>query len=238
MSRIRRLALLLVAVSVACGGSTGDKIVVSAASSLTDAFGAVEVAFEAAHPGIDVVLNFGASSTLREQIAEGAPVDVFAAALPSEIEAIAGLLGEAKTFAINELVIAVAPGNPGDVRTLDDFERDELLLGVCVAAAPCGALAREAFAAVDVEPSIDSEEPNVRALLTKVAGGELDAGIVYVTDLIGGGEGLPLLFGPTAEYPIAAVHNGPNPVGAASFVAFVLSDEGRSILAEYGFGSP
>ena len=188
---------------------------------------------------IDVVLNLGSSATLRDQIEGGAPVDVFASADEVAVEDIAGLLEEPHVFAVNRLAIAVPIGNPAGVVDLLDFERAGPLLGVCVRAAPCGKLAVAAFAAAGVVPSIDSEEPNVRALLAKVAAGELDAGVVYVTDLADPGvEGISIEGGPETVYSIAIVLDGPNRDAAAAFVAFVLSAEGQAILAEYGFGSP
>jgi molybdate transport system substrate-binding protein len=94
-----------------------------------------------------------------------------------------------------------------------------------------------------VTPAIDTNEPDVRALLTKIAAGELDAGISYVTDVLSAdgtvdGVDIPEQVNVIAAYPIAALANGPNPEGATAFVAFVISEEGQAILASYGFSSP
>jgi molybdate transport system substrate-binding protein len=240
MARVRSIALVLAVLAAACGGSgRSGEVVVSAASSLTDAFAEMGSAFEAANPGTDVVLNFGSSATLRDQIGGGAPVDVFAPADLTTLNEVGDLLGEPRVFATNRLAIAVPVGNPAGVQNLSDFERADLLLGVCVPVAPCGRLAVEAFAAAGVVPAIDSEEPNVRALLTKVAAGELDAGVVYATDTTAPEvEGISVAAGPETRYPIARVLGGPSPDAAEAFIAFVLSAEGQAILAEYGFGSP
>lgn len=227
----------------ACGGSTEsrDEILVSAASSLTDVFGEIGDMFEAEHPGADVVFNFAASSTLREQILQGAPVDVFASADIANMERATD--DHYELFASNRARIAVPTGNPAGVTGLADFGRDDLLLGLCAAGAPCGDLAREVLSSAGITPVIDTVEPNVRSLVTKVAAAELDAAIVYATDVTGSDsevEGLDIEseHSPVAFYPIAVVTDGPNPEGAAAFVEFVLSPAGREILAEYGFGSP
>lgn len=246
-----RMALLmaLVVVLAACGddgGSVEGELLVSAAASLTDAFADVEAAFEDANPDVDVVLNLGSSSSLREQILEGAPADVFASANTSNMDQVveAGEVeGEPEIFVRNLLQIAVPSGNPAGVTGLEDFGRDELLIGLCAEEVPCGDFAREALANAGVTPAIDTNEPDVRALLTKVEVGELDAGITYVTDVssTGGtvdGVDIPEDQNVVASYPIAALTNAPNPDAAAAFVAFVLSDEGQAILAEYGFAAP
>lgn len=246
-----RMALLMALVVVlgACGddgGSVEGELLVSAAASLTDAFADVEAAFEDANPDVDVVLNLGSSSSLREQILEGAPADVFASANTSNMDQVveAGEVeGEPEIFVRNLLQIAVPSGNPAGVTGLEDFGRDELLIGLCAEEVPCGDFAREALANAGVTPAIDTNEPDVRALLTKVEAGELDAGITYVTDVssTGGtvdGVDIPEDQNVVASYPIAALTNAPNPDAAAAFVAFVLSDEGQAILAEYGFAAP
>ena len=222
------------------------ELLVSAAASLTDAFAEVEAAFEAANPGVDVVLNLGSSSSLREQILEGAPADVFASANTSNMDQVAEageVEGEAEIFVLNELQIAVPAGNPAGVTGLDDFANEDLLIGLCAEEVPCGSFGREALEKAGVTPAIDTNEPDVRALLTKVEAGELDAGIVYVTDVLstaGAVEGIdiPDEFNVVAAYPIAALVNAPNPDAAAAFVDFVLSDEGQAILVEFGFSSP
>ncbi|MDX1690099.1 MAG: molybdate ABC transporter substrate-binding protein [Acidimicrobiia bacterium] len=225
----------------ACGTSSGGEIVVSAASSLTDAFGAVETAYEDAHPGVDVVVNTAGSRALAEQILQGAPVDVFAPADTAVMDRVTDHVADAVVFATNRPALVVPRGNPGGVTGLADLARDDLLVGLCAEGIPCGDVARAALARAEVTVSPATEEPNVRALLTKVEAGELDAGIVYATDAAAGAvETVPITGAPdlVVRYPIAAVTAAPNPGGAADFVAFVLSDDGRAILDEYGFGSP
>jgi molybdate transport system substrate-binding protein len=247
------IALTLLA---ACGGSQvtattlagpafEGQLLVSAAASLTDAFAEIESVFETSHPEFEVVLNFGSSSALREQILEGAPADVFASANSSNMDQVveAGEADDPHIFANNLLQIAVPVGNEAGVRGLADFANDALLIGLCAEEVPCGDLGRQALEKAGVIPAIDTDEPDVRALLTKIEAGELDAGIVYVTDIAsaaGTVEGIeiPAEHNVSAQYPITALLNAPNPDAADAFVAFVLSDDGQEILGQFGFIAP
>lgn len=234
--------LLSVAVLPACSADRAETIVVGAAASLTDAFDEIAAAFEAANPGVDVELTFAGSSSLREQILDGAPLDVFASAnletMQSVVEAGRVTGGAAQEFTSNSLTIVVPPGNRGAVTSLEDFARPGLLIGLCAEAVPCGDFARQALDRAGVTPSVDTDEPDVRALLTKVSLGELDAGIVYRTDVTSAdveSVAIPEQFDVTAHYAIASIEDGSPHAGA--FVAFVLSDEGQAILERHGFGT-
>ena len=237
------IGLLVVA---ACGGSgsPAGEVLVSAAASLTEAFSAVEAAFESRNSVFDVLLNSGSSSSLREQIFEGAPVDVFASANPANMDQVieAGATATSTVFALNSLQIAVPRGNPAGVGGLADFANPDLLIGLCAAGVPCGDFGRQSLEAAGVVPAIDTEEPDVRALLTKIEAGELDAGIVYVTDVLASGAvdaiEIPEEFNIVAEYLLAALTEAPNPSGAQAFVSFVLSESGQAIMRQYGFESP
>jgi molybdate transport system substrate-binding protein len=230
---------------VACGSSpaSAQRVYVSAAASLTDVFAAMESAFEEATPGVDIVLNLAGSSTLRDQILEGAPVDVFASADRVNMVSLAKageLAGEPEVFARNHLEIAVPTGNPAGVLGLADFADRDLLIGLCIAQAPCGALALRALDNAGVTAAIDTNEPNVRALLTKIEAGELDAGITYLTDIVAAegavdGISIPDEVNVETEYPIAVVAGAARPALARVFVDFVLSDEGQALLADHGF---
>lgn len=238
------MAAVVLLVSCSSGGRT--ELLVSAAASLADGFADIEAAFEIEHPDVDVVLNLAGSSALREQILAGAPTAVFASAsetIMSDV-ASAGLLREpARVFATNKLAIAVPLGNPAGIVGLDDFARPELLLGLCAAGVPCGDFARTALQRAGVVPAVDTDEPNVRALLTKIELGDLDAGIVYVTDVISRAsfvDEVPISsdVNPSAQYPIAVLAESAEQGAASGFVSFVLSTEGRAILADQGFGVP
>ena len=222
----------------------GD-ITVFAAASLTDAFTEAGTAFESENPDVSVEFNFAASSALREQILAGAPADVFASANTSNMDQVVegGVASDPENFVTNRLQIAVPAGNDAGVTGLDDFADADLLIGLCAEEVPCGEFAREALANAGVTPSIDTNEPDVRSLLTKVEVGDLDAGIVYVTDVIAAGDAvegvdIPADVNVIATYPIAALTDAGNAEVADAFVQFVLSDEGQEVLGSYGFDAP
>jgi molybdate transport system substrate-binding protein len=218
-------------------------VTVFAAASLTDVFTEATDAFETANPGVTVTLNFGASSALREQILAGAPADVFASADTSNMDQLVGGLkieGQPDVFAHNAMEIAVPEGNPGDVTGLDDFGNADKLIGLCAAEVPCGKLGREVLGNAGVTPAQDTDEPDVRSLLTKVTAGDLDAGIVYVTDVKASadtveGVEIPDADNATTDYPVGVVAGSSNQEVAAAFVAFLLSDDGQEILTTAGF---
>jgi len=222
----------------------GD-ITVFAAASLTDAFTELGTTFESENQDVSVELNFGASSALREQILAGAPADVFASANTSNMDQVVegGAATDPENFVTNQLQIAVPAGNDAGVTGLDDFANPDLLIGLCAEEVPCGEFGREALANAGVTPSIDTNEPDVRSLLTKVEAGDLDAGIVYMTDVLAAGDtvegiDIPADENVVATYPIATLSDDPNAEVADAFVEFVLSDEGQEILDSYGFDAP
>lgn len=222
---------------------TGD-IVVFAAASLTDSFTSIGEEFESDHPDVDITFNFAASSDLVGQINEGAPADVFASADQNNMNKLTEAGNnedEPQTFATNSLAIIVEPGNPEGVTGVESLEDPDLIVVTCAPEVPIGAYSQEVFenAGVDVDP--DSFEENVKGVVTKVVEGEADAGLVYATDVIAAGDDaegveIPTDINVVAEYPIAVTADAPNADGAAAFEAFVLSDDGQAVLAEYGFG--
>lgn len=213
---------------------------VSAAASLQRSFDEIARAFEGEHPGVAVRTVYDGSSTLATQIGEGAPVDVFASADEKNMDKVAAQAPDPRVFAANTLVIAVPTGNPGGVSALTDLARVTTVL--CAPEVPCGTASATllADAGVDVVPA--SVEQNVTAVLTKVAAGEADAGLVYATDVVARDDVEALVpAGADAvvnRYPIAALTDAPNPTAAAAFVDFVLSERGQTILADAGFRAP
>ncbi len=245
------LALLLIVSGASCGATSEKEaattVLVFGASSLTDAFADIEAAFEQANPDLDVKLNLAGSSALREQVLEGAPADVFASADWRHVEALieAGEVAEdaATAFARNRLQVAVPEGNPAGVGSLSDLADEDLLVGLCATGVPCGDLARQALATVGIEAAVDTNEPDVRSLLTKIGAGELDAGIVYATDVASAAEsvdGIPIdpQVQPDIVYPAAVTSRAPNPTGAAAFVRFLVTEPAQTIMAGHGFEAP
>jgi molybdate transport system substrate-binding protein len=230
----------------ASGAPQERTLTVSAAASLTDVFTELEARFEAADPGVDVVLNFGASSDLSSQIVNGAPADVFASANDTQMTVVAdaGLVeGEAQVFVTNRLQIAVAPGNPEGVTGFADLTDPAITLVVCAPQVPCGAATDAVETATGVTLTPVSEEPDVRSVLSKVTSGEADAGLVYVTDVISAGDEVDGVDFPESaealnDYPIAALTDAPQPELAAAFVELVLGPEGAAVFGAAGFGTP
>jgi molybdate transport system substrate-binding protein len=219
---------------------------VFAAASLTESFKAIGAAFQQAHPGGAPQFNFAGSSTLVRQIREGAPADVFASADEANMQKLADageLVGPPCIFATNRLAIAVTPGNPRDIGALSDLAAADLTLALAAPAVPVGKYAAEAFAEAGLTMPAASQEPDVRGVLNKVALGEADAGIVYVTDVRAAGARVDVVAIPdqdnvVARYPIAVVKHATDAARAAAFVDFVCSDAGRRTLAQYGFLAP
>ncbi len=251
MRRALAILAVLTLLAAACGGddeaeAPSEPILVLGAASLTDAFTDIAAEFEAANEGVTVELSFGASSALATQIIEGAPASVFASASGTQMTAVVdeGLNdSEPVIFATNVLEIAVSTEAEGEVTTIDDFANEELLLGLCAEDVPCGTFAVEMFDNAGITPSIDTFEPDVRALLGKVESAELDAGIVYHSDVVGlrrrRGRGRDPR-GPerVASYPIATLTEATDAEWAQAFVDFVMSDTGQEILQGYGFSAP
>ncbi|MEJ2666188.1 MAG: molybdate ABC transporter substrate-binding protein, partial [Deinococcales bacterium] len=224
-------------------------------SSLTDAFTALAHAYQAAHPGTHVELEFAASSTLATQILQGAPADVFASANVAQMRRVtdAGLQqGPATPFAGNRLAVLVP--QHASIHTLADLARPGLLLVLAAPQVPAGHYAElmldaaakaagygPAFARA-VRANVVSREPNVRQTAAKVALGAADAAIVYATDArgLGGVRAVPIpaALQPSIVYPLVALRHGGDPAGATAFRAFVLSPAGTAALASYGFTPP
>lgn len=218
---------------------SGD-LTVYAAASLSGAFDAIGEAFVAENPEVRFSPVYDGSSTLVTQILEGAPADVFASADEANMGKAADVTADPTLFASNTLVIAVPSGNPGGVETLADLA--DVTTVLCAPEVPCGAASAKLLAAADVTVDASSLEQNVTAVLTKVAASEADAGLVYATDVIGRSDVEAVVPDGADEvvnhYPIAALSDAPNAEAADAFMAFVLSDAGQKILADFGFGAP
>ena len=232
--------------SPAPGGGLSGTLTVFAAASLTDVFGDLGDRLMAENPGLDVQFNFAGSSALATQLTQGAPADVFASANEEQMAVVtdAGLqAGDPTVFTGNVLEIAVPEGNPGDVTGLADFGDADLTLAVCAVAVPCGAAAAAVFADAGITPQPDTEEEDVKAALTKVQLGEVDAALVYATDVQAAGSDVEGIEFPEAEqevnsYPICTLAAAPNPEAAQAFVDLVRSDAGQQALADAGFRAP
>ena len=232
--------LFAVAGVAGCAGPADQRVDVFAAASLTEAFEDIGVAFERESTA-DVRFNFGASSDLARSILDGSPAQVFAAADMDSMHLVAdgGSAESPESFASNEMAIAVARGNPLAIDELGDLS--EVSVALCAPEVPCGRYARRVLESAGVALEPRSFEPDVKAVLSRVALGEVDAGVVYGTDVLAAADQVSSVEIPDEHnlrvvYPIALIGHESTP-GAQDFYAFVLSDVGQAILRSHGFGS-
>ena len=257
MRRCLALAsVCLLAFTVAGCASSGDssttadtaELTVFAASSLTSVFtDEIGPAFEDANPGVKVVFNFAGSDALAAQIRSEGSADVFASASGTGMDAVAGNPGVTgrTDFAQNGLVIVTPTDDPAGISSIDDLADPGVQLVLAAQGVPVGDYAREALDNAGIlaaaEANVVSNEEDNASVVAKVAAGEADAGIVYVSDVSGpAGTDLRPVEIPDdvnviATYPIAVVAGAPEPELAVEFVDYVTSTEGQASLAAYGF---
>ena len=252
-------ALTAVALLSACGSSDDDpgtaagssstgltgEITVLAAASLTGSFTELGQQFEAAHPGTKVNFSFGPSSGLATQITSGSPADVFASASAKNMDTVvaAKAAGTPTTFAKNVMEIAVPPANPGKITALADLAQPAVKVALCAAEVPCGVGAHTVFTNAKLTVKPVTEEVDVKATLTKVQLGEVDAGIVYVTDVLAAGDKvkgieIPADVNASTSYPISTLTASKNTALAQAYVDYVLSAAGAQALTAAGFEKP
>ena len=224
-------------------------VTVFAATSLTGAFGDIKAKLTAANPSLNLVMSFGGTATLKNQInTSTSPADVFAAADTSNSPN-APLVGSQALFASNTLAIITRPGNPAGITGLASLFGGSTQVVLCQSAQPCGNAANQAFVTIgktraDLGANLASEAANVGGVVTAVAAGVPNtAGVAYATDAIANRETVDSVAIPASnnvvnQYPIYRINSGTNATGAEQFINFVLSPEGRSILAARGFGGP
>jgi len=260
MKLMRLLLILIVALCIlpwqTVQAQDKQTLIVFAAASLTDAFEEMASAFEAEQPGTDIVFNFGGSSTLATQLAEGAPADIFASAnarqmtVAHDADRIAGPI---RTFAKNRLVVIVPTDNPARIQSLHDLAEPGILLVVAAPDVPVRDYTDTMLERLAADPdygveyrervitNIVSEEPDVRQVAAKVALGEADAGIVYrsdvTPDIIADVLTIPVpdAYNTIATYPIAITNDTTQPELAQAFVDYVLSNAGQDTLVRWGF---
>ncbi|NBE50943.1 molybdate ABC transporter substrate-binding protein [Streptomyces boluensis] len=247
-------ALVTVAVLVplaACGGTddkkdTGGKagqrteLTVLAAASLTDVFKTAGAAYEKEHPGTELKFSFEGSQELAAKVRQGAPADALVTADTKTMTDLKADTGTASVIAKNRLVIATGKGNPKGIKELKDLAASDLKVVLAAPEVPVGRYSAQVLDKADVKVKPVSQEPNVRAVLSKVELGEADAGIVYRTDVTaadGKAEGIaiPDAQNAVASYPAATLKSSEHPDAAAEFVKWLRSPEARKILLDAGF---
>jgi len=224
---------------------SGGAITVFAAASLTGTFTQLGKQFEAAHPGDTVKFSFGPSSGLAEQITSGAPADLFASAAPANMDQVvsAGDASNPQNFAQNTMEVATPPNNPGKVTSVNDLAKKSVKVALCQPQVPCGVVATEVFKNVGITVKPVTLQPDVKSVLTQVETGNVDAGMVYVTDVMAAGSkvnGVKISASDNAstEYPIATIKTSKDKSEAQAFMNYVLSPAGQQVLTAAGFEKP
>jgi molybdate transport system substrate-binding protein len=220
-------------------------ITVFAAASLKETFTQLGQQFGAAHPGDTVKFSFGASSALAEQINSGAPADVFASAATKNMDQVvsAGNASNPQNFAENVMEVAVPPSSPAKVTSVNDLAKSSVKTALCQPQVPCGVVAAEVFKNAKITVKPVTLQPDVKSVLTQVELGNVDAGVVYVTDVQAAGSKvkgvtIPAAVNASTLYPIAALTHSQEPSVARAFVAYVLSPAGEQVLKAAGFEQP
>lgn len=256
-SRLRGgvVATLLLATAVTGGCTTESRltaggapqkattVTVLAAASLTDPLTSLARQYERTHHGVTVALSFGSSTTLAQQVAEGAPADVVAFAGTPALDQLpkdATDHGGRATIARNTMEIATPPDNPGGVHSLADLARPGLDVVLCASTVPCGKAADTVLSRAGISPHVVSREVDVKATLAKVRLGEADAAVVYHSDVVSAGDSVKGVVIPTAQnttldYPVVWLNTKPDTTG---FAELVRGTEGRAALTRAGFLAP
>jgi molybdate transport system substrate-binding protein len=226
------------------GGALHGTIIISAASSLSTVFASLATRFEAGHPAVQLTFNFGSSSSLGDQIVQGAPADVFATADGTSMNAVAkagDLTGRAVPFAGNTLALVVKPGNPNRITSLASL-REARTVALCVASAPCGRAAAKVLrhAHVTLPVSMVTRGLDAEATLAEVTISDADAAIVFVTDALTVGHlgemiAIPKGQNAVTTYEIAVVKGTVDAQLARAWVAFVTGPTGQRLLKRAGF---
>ncbi len=249
-------ALAITVSACASTGNTTRTLTVFAAASLTESFKEVGAAFEKENPDVIVTFNFGGSQTLRAQLEQGAAADVFASADQRQMDLAiaAGVIAKsgAKVFATNQLVVITPKDNPAKIETLANLARPNIKIALAAEAVPVGVYTREALTKIEksiganykdkVLKNVVSNEDNVKQVMAKVQLGEVDAGIVYRSDVVTASPihilPIPDDLNVVAQYPVAPLVQSPQKELAEKFIAYLLSTSGQTLLKKWGLGIP
>lgn len=262
--RILMLFMLLCALFLAaCGGATTDAstptpapitLNIFAAASLKESFSAIASSYQQAHPGVIIKLNFAGSQILEQQIASGAPADVFASAdLANMMKASdAGLVGNSQVFVKNKLTVIIPTSNPGKINTLHDLANKGIKIDIEASTVPAGKYSLQALDKMALSPQYGpayesavkanfvSFETDVKAVVNKVQLAEVDAGFVYVTDAGAARDKVTMIqipdnFNVIAQYPIAVTKSSTHASDAQAFMQYILAKDAQDVLQQNGF---
>ena len=251
------LAILLLAILVAGTGyawtptpqAAKADLTVSAAISLKDALDDARKLYISENPSVSLAMNYGASGTLQLQIEQGAPVDVFLSAAPTQMNALAtkGLLleGTQRDILRNDVVLIVPRNSTARIATFQDLARPDvkkIALGEPVTV-PAGLYAKQVLTSLGIYGAVNAKAvlaKDVRQVLTYVETGNVDAGIVYSTDALPSSKAKVVATAPAnthepVTYPAAVIKDSKNPVAARAFLNFLSSVQASAIFQKYGF---
>ncbi|MYT33986.1 MULTISPECIES: molybdate ABC transporter substrate-binding protein [unclassified Streptomyces] len=225
----------------ASGGTT--KLTVLAAASLTDVFQKAGAVYEKEHPGTKVAFSFAGSQELAAQVKQGAPADALVTADTKTMDGLRADTGTPTVIAKNRLVIATGKGNPKKVGALKDLANSKLKVVLAAPEVPVGRYSKKVLDAQKLTVKPVSQEPNVRAVLSKVELGEADAGIVYKTDAATAPKKVDAIDIPDAQnavasYPAATLKSSQHSAAAAAFVKWLSTPEAQQLLQQAGFQKP
>src|SRR5579859_664490 len=248
------------ATAAAATAPAAQTLTVFAAASLTDAFNTIGKNFQAANPSATVTFNYAGSQQLAQQIGQGAPADVFASANIAQMAVVIKsgqvVSGTQHTFARNRLVVIYPKANPAGLSKLQDLAKPGVKIVLADKSVPVGGYALDFLTRASASPdftaaysptvlaNVVSYEQDVKTVLSKIALGEADAGIVYTTDITADAAGkvgrldIPDALNTVAAYPIAPIKASANAPLAQKFVDYVLGSDGQAVLAQYGFIAP
>jgi molybdate transport system substrate-binding protein len=227
---------------------------VFAAASLTESFTAIAAKYQQAHPNVIIKLNFAGSQILEQQIASGAAADVYASADLANMKKAfdAGLVGDSQVFVKNKLTVIIPTSNPGKINTLHDLANKGVKIDIEASTVPAGKYSLQVLDKMALSPQYGpayvsavkanfvSLETDVKAVVTKVQLGEVDAGFVYVTDAGAAKDKVTMIqipdtFNVIAQYPIAVTKSSAHASDAQAFMQYILAKDAQDVLQQYGF---
>jgi molybdate transport system substrate-binding protein len=228
------------------GQLSATSIVVFAANPLKPPFTLLAGKFQTDNPGATIDFTFATSAELANKLAQGASADVFASADSAQMDTVVQAdlaTSDPVNFASNTLAIVTAPGNPRQIRSFADLAKPDLRVAVCQAAAPCGSATQRIEDKTGVRLNPASEEPVSAAVLSKVTGGEVDAGLVFFNDAHRAGDKVTTVRFPESAdavntYPIVILRHATQPALAQKFVDLVTGTTGQRVLSQAGFNEP
>lgn len=258
--------LSIIIMSVACGNTNqsqnqqgsnsttqtkDDKnitLTISAAASLKDSMQELQKLYATEKPNVKITYNFGASGTLQQQIEQGAPVDIFMSAATKQMDALKQknlLVDDTIKNLLENNVVLIAPKDSSEIKDFADLAGDKVkkvALGE-PKSVPVGQYSQDVLNSLKIMDKVQSKAvlaKDVKEVLTWVETKNVDAGIVYETDVKVSDKVKIVATAPSNThkavlYPVAVVKNSKNADAARDFLKFIESDKGKAVFEKYGF---